>query len=409
MADDGDDDYLSDKFLSITEPQKPKTYSEKRKESLRKSLLKDERNRTKSTRHLELETRAEGLSKSLFERAEDDKVSGRGMENKALSMMMKMGFKPGQVLGVPPTVDEDPALIRTTPPRRNPSPSPETLAIQPQIHEGRLVNPLPLNVWSGMSSLPPVFRPAFSARISSRPRSSTDSVRRAIHIYIGKQGIGLGKRAPSPTELERLAKVARDTEEANKESFRDRSRREFEQRHAEARLGLAQRTCETLDERAGKKVSNNCMTTTLHSYTRSLVPVPPANKNYNTIQYKVWLSADIFVPQFNALWLDPINPDGFPAGLWDAVASTAAAPAAGAAAVPAWGQRSTEERLREQMQADALQPLDDGDEDEDEDNNAAAAPKNADLNTELHLPPKMIEQAAQFLRLNVSAHDRPRT
>jgi hypothetical protein len=71
---------------------------------------------------------------------------------------------------------------------------------------------------------------------------------------IGKQGIGLGKRAPSPTELERLAKVAKAAEEADKVSFRDRSRREFEQRRAEARLGPAQRTCATLDERAGKEV-----------------------------------------------------------------------------------------------------------------------------------------------------------
>jgi hypothetical protein len=103
------------------------------------------------------------------------------------------------------------------------------------------------------------------------------------------------------------------------------------------------------------------------------------------------------VRQFNALWLDPINRDTFPVGLWDAVASTTAA------AVPAWHERSTEERLREQMQADALQPLDD---DDDADADAAAAaersPKNTDLNSEVHLPPKMIEQAAQFLRLNVS-------
>jgi hypothetical protein len=168
MADDGDDDYLSDKFLSITEPQKPKTYSEKRKEALHKSLLKDERNRTKSIRHLELESRTEGLSKSLFERAEDDKASSRGTENKALSMMMKMGFKPGQVLGVPATVEEGPAPIRTTPPRRNPTP--ETVAIQPQIHEGRLVNPLPLNVWSGKSILPHTLRRTSTVRISSRQR-----------------------------------------------------------------------------------------------------------------------------------------------------------------------------------------------------------------------------------------------
>jgi hypothetical protein len=160
MADDSDDDYLSNKYLTITEPQKPKTYSEKRKEALRKSLLKDEENRTKSTRQLELESREEGLSKSLFERAEDDKASGRGTENKALSMMMKMGFKPGQALGVPANVDVDegstPVGTVTPPSLRNPSPSPDTLGTQLQIHEGGLVNPLPLNEWSGTLSHPHV-------------------------------------------------------------------------------------------------------------------------------------------------------------------------------------------------------------------------------------------------------------
>jgi hypothetical protein len=157
MADDSDDDYLSDKFLTITEPQKPKTYGDKRKEALRKSLLKDEQNRAKSTRQLELESREEGLSKSLFERAEDDKASGRGTENKALSMMMKMGFKPGQALGVPANVHVDegstPKGTITPPSRRNPSPpSPETLGTQPQTHERGLVNPLPVNEWSGTLS-----------------------------------------------------------------------------------------------------------------------------------------------------------------------------------------------------------------------------------------------------------------
>jgi len=182
---------------------------------------------------------------------------------------------------------------------------------------------------------------------------------------LGRKGIGLGKRAPSPTELERLAKVARDTEETNKESFRDRSRREYEQRRVEARLGPAQRTCVTLDERAGM--------------------------------------------EFNALWLDPINPDTFPAGLLDAVAaSTAAATAATAAATaapPAWSdkgeERSIEERLREQMRADALQPLgnDDDDDDDDDGDGVASSPKNADFSSESDLPPKWIEDAAQFLGL----------
>ena len=110
------------------------------------------------------------------------------------------------------------------------------------------------------------------------------------------------------------------------------------------------------------------------------------------------------MPQFNALWLDPINPDTFPAGLLDAVAaSTAAAASASAVAAttPAsWSgrgeERIIEERLREQMRADALQPLDDDDNDDADDVHVA--------NTEPHLPPKWIEDAAQFLLLNVSEH-----
>jgi len=304
MADDGDDDYLSDKFLTVVEPQKPQTYSEKRKETLRQSLLRDEHNRTKGRRQLELESREEGLSKSLFERAEDDKASGRGPEHKALSMMLKMGFKPGQALGIPASVDEGIVPMPTTSLSHNvPRQEPSVV----QLGKGHLANPIPLTEWSG------------------------------------RKGIGLGKRAPSPTELERLAKVARAAEEEDKESFRDRSRREFEQRRAEARLGPAQRTCATLDERAGK--------------------------------------------EFNVLWLDLANPEAFPSGLMDAVVVETST------SVPAWRGGEPlpreEELLRRQMQADALEPLDDGDD----------LPRNAD-STVVSWPPETINEAAQFLRLN---------
>jgi hypothetical protein len=107
------------------------------------------------------------------------------------------------------------------------------------------------------------------------------------------------------------------------------------------------------------------------------------------------------VPQFNVFWLDPINPDTFPAGLLDAVTPSTAA----VATAPGWSgrdeERSVEERLREQMRADALQSLDD----DDDDNEAVtSSPKNADLNRESHLPltRELIEDAAQFLCLNVS-------
>ncbi|KAI0269226.1 hypothetical protein BC834DRAFT_820533 [Gloeopeniophorella convolvens] len=302
MADD-EDDYLSDKFLlAPCERSKPHTYADKRKEALRKSQLKNERNRTKSRRQLELESREEGLSKSLFERAEDDKASGQGQENKALSMMMKMGFKPGQALGRP-AAEGVPSSPSPAPPsepaQRTRSPSLERdskVALS-----RRLVNPLPLNEWTG------------------------------------KKGIGLGKRAPSPTELERLAKAARHAEDADKESFRDRTRREFETRRAEARLAPAQQTCATLDERAGV--------------------------------------------EFNVLWLNPANPDTFPTGLLDVLMETAPM---------ARGESSMGDRLRAQMRADALRPLDD--------DGAPADPEGAESDG-APVSPETIDEATQFLRL----------
>ncbi len=96
MSLDEDDDYLSDKFLldAVTTHSAPKTYSQRRKEAGKLSKLKQEQHKEKSHRQLEQESRAQGLSTSLFEVQDAD-------NNRALSMMMKMGFKPGQSLGKP--------------------------------------------------------------------------------------------------------------------------------------------------------------------------------------------------------------------------------------------------------------------------------------------------------------------
>jgi hypothetical protein len=270
-----DDDYLSDKFLlNTTEPQKPKTYSEKRKEALFKSHLKNEQNRIKSRRQLEIESREDGLSKSLFERAEDDKATGS--ENKALSMMMKMGFKPGQALGLTAHVDED-STKRPSSSSSSPTPDP-TRDISPPPQEGsttqserQLVNPLPLNEWSGTLGVPcTLFINALCPPLLLF--HILPSITKLCLSFIGKKGIGLGKRAPSPTALERLAKAARVAEETEKESFRDRTRREFEHRRADARLAPAQQTCASLDERAGKDVRT--LTTCAPS---------PKKKTYSTL------------------------------------------------------------------------------------------------------------------------------
>ena len=87
------------------------------------------------------------------------------------------------------------------------------------------------------------------------------------------------------------------------------------------------------------------------------------------------------------LWLDPTNPEAFPAGLVEVVERGGDGMG---------GQRSVEEQLRVQMRADALRPLDDEDGED--------LPKKADSGADdgVPLPPRSIEEATQFLQLNVS-------
>lgn len=150
MADD-EDDYLSDKFLIETvAPTRPKTYAEKRKEAQRQAQIKNEENRLKSRRQIELESREEGLSKSLFERAKEDEASGV-TGNKALSMMMKMGFKPGQALGKSedeptPAPSEGQAFNSS----RDPTAPPETGGSHKTSQHK--TEPIPINEWMGMST-----------------------------------------------------------------------------------------------------------------------------------------------------------------------------------------------------------------------------------------------------------------
>lgn len=170
MSSEGEeDDYLSEKFLVETPAtSKPTTYSRLRQEAQKKSQLKNERNKQKNRRQLELEAREEGLSKSLFERAKEEEAAGISTGNKALSIMMKMGFKPGQSLG---TKDESfdiagpshkaasvPIVGGERPVDGNrsgssPSPSVDNNAVDHASHVTvkHKAEPLPLQEWQGKS------------------------------------------------------------------------------------------------------------------------------------------------------------------------------------------------------------------------------------------------------------------
>ena len=158
-----EDDYLSNKFLphDNASSSKPSTYSQLRKAALRKAQLKNEQNRIKSRRQREIESREEGLSKSLFERAKEEEA-GMGSGNKALSIMMKMGFKPGQALGNNDHLVND--IPNSSPPENDAEGEPqqidstsnrptigEALPVM-NIHTKHKVEPLPLNEWAGQST-----------------------------------------------------------------------------------------------------------------------------------------------------------------------------------------------------------------------------------------------------------------
>lgn len=303
-----EDDYLSDKFLLDTHStSKPSTYSSLRKEAQKKAFLKNEQNKLKSRRQRELESRDEGLGKSLFERAKEEVDAGLSSGNKALSIMMKMGFEPGRALGSAGTIG-DATVPDEVPPSETHSAPSNTVNEVPPSHDP--TEPLPLNEWAG------------------------------------RKGIGLGKRARSPNAAERQTKLAKADEEASHHDFRDRAREEYNERQAEARLLPAQRSCATMDEKVGRT--------------------------------------------YHALWLNLSNPNTFPPGLIDALSLH------GGIIVPTEPHGdSIQSRLRRQMQAESLQPLD------ADDDTPTAKPAISAVD---QFSPQCLEEAAQFLRLQ--AQDR---
>lgn len=174
MSDD-EDDYLSDKFLASLEAPKSsssKTYSEIRKESKLRSERLQQTNRVKSRREREVEAREEVLSKTLFERAEEDaQKAGDGGGNKALAMMMKMGFKPGQALGQDDVADK--SIVKAVgeedrAPSEDVVPVRDTAPPSPK-RRGNLKEPLPLNEWMGKLSFSHAILPAaYNQSISMR-------------------------------------------------------------------------------------------------------------------------------------------------------------------------------------------------------------------------------------------------
>ncbi|KAH8113375.1 hypothetical protein DFH11DRAFT_339576 [Phellopilus nigrolimitatus] len=297
----------------------------------RQAEIKNAQNRKKSRRQLEEEARAEGLRQSLFERARAEEQE-RGTQNKAMSMMLKMGFKPGESLGR--SADDSGQSTRAGP---SMTPAPSSI-------------PAPARQVDDSIDLLTTKETGLQHR----------TVPLAVDVWSGKKGVGLGKRAPSPGVAERLAKVARLDEEMGKETYRSRTREEYVERQAIGRLVNATRTLLTLDEKAGI--------------------------------------------QFNVLSLSPQDLTTIPSELLEALADDALV----SQNVRVSGDQETENtRLKQQMQFDALQPVDEltaGDAPGDLESEQTKPPPPKDAPLPLSLSDEFVEEAKAFLQL--SARDR---
>lgn len=143
--------------------------------------------------------------------------------------------------------------------------------------------------------------------------------------------------------------MAKLSETLSADEFRDRARKEYEDRRAEGRLRLARTTCVNLDAKADIKVCGH-----------------PIKRQTSF----VWISVLRLVfplAQFNRFWLDPENPESFPPGLLEALeellsSSSSGIHDPGPSDIAKTGQgmgsdAGTAARLKAQMQADALRPL----------------------------------------------------
>ncbi|KDQ14795.1 hypothetical protein BOTBODRAFT_32558 [Botryobasidium botryosum FD-172 SS1] len=392
-----EDDYLSEKFLVDTTSSasngrkavaaKPQTYAEIRRQAQREAELKQMRNRTKSRREREEEARREGLGKSLFERVEEERrvlaaqqaggeeAGGSGSGNgggsrgggsgsgggaggggggetgasKAMAMMMRMGFKPGQSLG-----RKDPS------PEPIPQPQPEPVLGESSSSSGARDHGKGGSNSGGSGSGDDDsdgFR-RLGAGIGAAKKTNGSLVEPIpLSIWAGRKGVGLGKRALSPPLPssglgEPSSKIPKIFDEKDKDAYRDRTREEYLERQAHGRLGGALRTCVALDEARGEK--------------------------------------------FNILWLDPTNPDSIPPELLDKLSG-----AEHHLPGPSAKYASEEDRLRARMRADALEPLQDPDDDAG-DNGGGGIKKRDDTSggqeTRIEFTDSVVDDARRYLQ-----------
>lgn len=214
---ESEDDFMSDKFLhpeASTSNSKPRDYASIRREAQRQSELKQLENKARhvSRRERERAAREEGLSKNLISEARISEEGKPEPQNKALDMMRKMGFKPGQSLG-------------------------KQSANQPTQN----------------SSQPEDVAPVPSEQDESNPLKRR-AVPLEIHMREGRGGLGTEKPSSKRQKIQFAEKTAK-----SQDQYKAEQRSRADDRKAAARLRAAQRTCRELDLRKGGKEKGNVL------------------------------------------------------------------------------------------------------------------------------------------------------
>jgi hypothetical protein len=307
-----EDDFMSDKYLVEPPAKKPthQTYAQRRSLAAKKHL--ESQPKPRAVR--EEEARRKALETSLFERGEEQGV-GAG---KAMGLMMKMGWKPGEGLG-----------------KRAEEPQEKIRARSPEGSEDDDDDPPHAGIGSKRRKLSP-----------TRQTQRTEPLR--ISMWAGKSGLGTHQRSPSPENMSFLLRQTADpTNSKGPGKELDFSADEFRRRRAgvdevkriEGRQWAARKLLMEFDQDKGIQVR----------------PLPPQYKSLlNTSQFHpLWIipSAPLqTIPRPLIRLIDPETADTLPDEPDPALTIRGGSPGANLSAA---------DRMREEMRRDALAEVSD--------------------------------------------------
>ncbi|GHJ85157.1 hypothetical protein NliqN6_1559 [Naganishia liquefaciens] len=292
-----EDDFMSDKYLTEAPQSRTQTYTQRRAAAARQHL--DSQPKPRAVR--EEEARRKALETSLF--AQDGLQKGAG---KAMGLMMKMGWTPGEGLGKK-RVGEGTDEAKTRPRESTPSDDSDAEAA---------ASPAAPGIGVKRRKLSP-----------SLATSRTEPLR--ISLWAGKSGLGAHTRSPSPENMSFLLRQAANPSSSGPGKALDDSAEAFRRRRAQV-------------DDAKRTESREWAARALHM---------EFEQARGTIFHPLWivpLSPLTTLPRPLIRLIDPELADTLPEEENDALQIRAGSPR---------GNMSAAERMREEMRRDALVDL----------------------------------------------------